>query len=95
MPRKTQTTVRNRRGSALGPSVKRAEVLSAQPEIRPTPLEALSLVEMPTELHFVRSHFEVPMIDARTWTLELGGTVDHPSVFPSLTCVRCRLTPSQ
>jgi DMSO/TMAO reductase YedYZ molybdopterin-dependent catalytic subunit len=62
-------------------TVERAEVLSAEPEIRPTPLEALGLVEMPTELHFVRNHFGVPTIDAETWTLELGGTVEHPQRF--------------
>ena len=81
MPRKAQATLRNRRGGALGPSLERAEVLSAEPEIRPSPLEALRLVEMPTEFHFVRSHFEVPTVDAQTWTLELGGTVDHPLCF--------------
>jgi DMSO/TMAO reductase YedYZ molybdopterin-dependent catalytic subunit len=60
------------------PILERAEVLSAEPEIRPTPLEALKLVEMPTEFHFVRSHFAVPTLEPQTWTLELGGAVAHP-----------------
>jgi DMSO/TMAO reductase YedYZ molybdopterin-dependent catalytic subunit len=81
MSRKAQATLRNRRGGALRPSLERAEVLSADPEIRPSPLAALGLVEMPTEFHFVRSHFEVPPIDPQTWTLELGGAVDHPLSF--------------
>ena len=36
------------------------EHLSKQPEVRPTPLAALALDELPSELHFVRSHFAVP-----------------------------------
>jgi DMSO/TMAO reductase YedYZ molybdopterin-dependent catalytic subunit len=65
----------------LPPLVEPARELSTQPEIRPTPLQALRLTEMPTELHFVRSHFEVPTLDPRTWTLELGGAVKHPRRF--------------
>jgi DMSO/TMAO reductase YedYZ molybdopterin-dependent catalytic subunit len=61
--------------------LERVEVLSAEPEIRPTPLGALRLVEMPTEFHFVRNHFEVPTVDPQTWTLELDGAVDHPLCF--------------
>ena len=53
------------------------ERLSKQPEVRPTPLAALALDELPTELHFVRSHFAVPTHRAPSWHLELGGAVDH------------------
>jgi DMSO/TMAO reductase YedYZ molybdopterin-dependent catalytic subunit len=34
---------------------------------------------MPTELHFVRSHFDVPDVDATTWGLEVGGAVATPT----------------
>ena len=51
--------------------------LSKQPEVRPTPLAALALDELPTELHFVRSHFAVPAQRAQSWVLELAGAVDH------------------
>jgi DMSO/TMAO reductase YedYZ molybdopterin-dependent catalytic subunit len=36
---------------------------------------------LPTELHFVRNHFDVPIVDSRTWTVELGGAVEHPRTF--------------
>ena len=52
--------------------------LSTDPEVRPTPLEALRLDETPTALHFVRSHFGVPPLDPETWTLQIGGAVQAP-----------------
>lgn len=58
-----------------------AEVLSVEPEVRPTPLAALSLENAPTELHFVRSHFPTPAGDPRTWTLTLGGATEHAGTF--------------
>lgn len=52
-----------------------APPLSTEPEVRPTPLEALAFDELPTELHFVRSHFGVPALDPETWTLQIDGAV--------------------
>jgi sulfite oxidase len=52
-----------------------APPLSTDPEVRPTPLHALALDELPTELHFVRSHFGVPALDPETWTLRIDGAV--------------------
>jgi DMSO/TMAO reductase YedYZ molybdopterin-dependent catalytic subunit len=52
-----------------------APPLSTEPEIRPTPLDALAFDELPTELHFVRSHFGVPALDPETWTLQIDGAV--------------------
>src|SRR5947199_9048460 len=40
------------------------------------PSEALSADITPTELHYVRSNFAVPVYDAR---LEVGGAVDNPT----------------
>jgi len=40
---------------------------------RPTPLSALELTSIPTELHFVRDHFPVPAGDPASWSLELTG----------------------
>ncbi|MDQ4018489.1 MAG: sulfite oxidase [Actinomycetota bacterium] len=49
------------------------------PEIaRPTPLAALDGAPTPTELHFVRSHFGTPDVDARAWTLDVAGAVARP-----------------
>jgi sulfane dehydrogenase subunit SoxC len=39
----------------------------------PTPLPALGLPEIPTEQHFVRSHFPVPDVEPSTWTLTIAG----------------------
>lgn len=61
------------------PALASAPQLSAAPQIRPTPLEALGLLEMPTELHFVRNHFEIPDTDAATWCVELEGGVRTPA----------------
>jgi len=41
---------------------------------RPTPLPALELPAIPTELHFVRDHFPVPALDATAWSLTLTGS---------------------
>lgn len=40
---------------------------------RPTPLWALELPKIPTELHFVRDHFPVPELDRTAWTLSVHG----------------------
>jgi DMSO/TMAO reductase YedYZ molybdopterin-dependent catalytic subunit len=41
---------------------------------RPTPLAALELRDIPTELHFVRDHFPAPQSDLSSWSLELRGS---------------------
>jgi DMSO/TMAO reductase YedYZ molybdopterin-dependent catalytic subunit len=56
-----------------------AAPLATEPEVRPTPLAALTLDEAPTGLHFVRSHFIVPELDPAAWTLEVGGAVARAS----------------
>jgi DMSO/TMAO reductase YedYZ molybdopterin-dependent catalytic subunit len=58
-------------------TVPMASPLSTEPEIRPTALSALALDELPTDLHFVRSHFGIPGVKPRAWILELGGAVEH------------------
>ena len=55
-----------------------ANPLSDDPEVRPTPLQALLLSEAPTELHFVRSHFGIPPLAAE-WLLEIEGAVSRPT----------------
>jgi DMSO/TMAO reductase YedYZ molybdopterin-dependent catalytic subunit len=66
-----------------------AALLSNDPEIRPTPLEALAIDELPTELHFVRNHFGVPALDPETWTLQLAGAVRNEQSY-SLSQLRDR-----
>jgi sulfite oxidase len=43
-----------------------------------TPLSAVAEPITPLELFFVRSNFDVPVIDADSWTLEIGGAVQRP-----------------
>jgi len=62
-------------------TVAAAPELSSSPQIRPTPLAGLGLSDMPTGLHFVRNHFDVPAVRAGTWSLELEGAVERPATF--------------
>lgn len=62
-------------------SISRAEPLSTDPEIRPTRLAALALDDLPTESHFVRSHFGPPTRLSQGWVLTLAGGVQHPRRF--------------
>ena len=48
---------------------------------RPTPLRALELAEIPSDLHFVRDHFPAP--ECRPWSLEITASrrcLESPSV---------------
>ncbi len=45
------------------------------------PLTALDGPLTPTDRHFVRSHFAVPKIDAKTWKLRIEGHVETPVEF--------------
>jgi sulfane dehydrogenase subunit SoxC len=41
-------------------------------------LEMLGLDTTPVEAHYVVLHFDIPLIDATSWRLELGGLVERP-----------------
>ena len=41
------------------------------------PLEALRYDVTPTGLHYLLVHFDIPAIDAATWRLEVGGSVER------------------
>jgi len=48
---------------------------AAAPDLwRPTPLAALELANIPTELHFIRDHFRAPAREPGSWSLELAGS---------------------
>ncbi|MRX50984.1 molybdopterin-dependent oxidoreductase [Paracoccus sp. S-4012] len=65
----------------------------AEPPNLESPVEALGGLLTPPGLHFVRSHFPVPSIDPRRFTLRLGGcvsqglalTLDDLRALPSVT----------
>ena len=42
------------------------------------PLEALSADITPTGLHYLLIHYDIPTVDAQTWTLSVGGHVESP-----------------
>jgi sulfane dehydrogenase subunit SoxC len=42
------------------------------------PLEALRHDTTPVGLHYLLTHFDIPMVDPVTWRLELGGLFDRP-----------------
>jgi DMSO/TMAO reductase YedYZ molybdopterin-dependent catalytic subunit len=42
------------------------------------PLEALHYPITPIGLHYLLIHFDIPVVDARTWELSIGGRVERP-----------------
>jgi DMSO/TMAO reductase YedYZ molybdopterin-dependent catalytic subunit len=67
--------------ASRAPTISPARPLSTDPEIRPTPLAGLALDDLPTELHFVRSHFGIPAVVSQGWVLEVSGAVDRPRCY--------------
>ncbi|MGH2724927.1 MAG: sulfite oxidase [Actinomycetota bacterium] len=45
---------------------------------RGTPLEALAYDITPTGLHYLLIHFDIPVLDAASWRLRVGGSVRRP-----------------
>lgn len=66
-------------GSGLAPDEKVfQEELQLALRNRGMPLEALRYDVTPTGLHYLLVHFDIPMVDAQTWRLEVGGLVARP-----------------
>src|SRR3954462_968940 len=42
------------------------------------PLEALRWPVTPLGLHYLLIHYDIPLVDAGEWRLELGGCVERP-----------------
>src|SRR2546429_1403225 len=42
------------------------------------PLEALRYGITPIGLHYLLIHYDIPVVDGDTWTLEVGGRVERP-----------------
>jgi DMSO/TMAO reductase YedYZ molybdopterin-dependent catalytic subunit len=61
-----------------------AKGMFTEPEIRLAmrnhgmPLEALRYDLTPPGLHYLLTHFDIPAVDADTWTLGIAGLVDRP-----------------
>jgi len=56
------------------------------------PLEALAYPVTPTGLHYLLTHYDVPLVDPDTWQLDIGGAVDAPL---RLTLVDLRARPRE
>ena len=54
------------------------EELSLAFRNRGMPLEALRYARTPTGLHYLLIHFDIPVVDAATWSLDIGGLVEKP-----------------
>ena len=54
------------------------EELSLAFRNRGMPLEALRYARTPTGLHYLLIHFDIPVVDAAEWRLDIGGLVDQP-----------------
>src|SRR4026209_1621603 len=54
------------------------EELQLAPRNRGMPLEALRYDLTPTGLHYLHIHWDIPLMDAATWRLRLGGRVAKP-----------------
>ena len=59
---------------------------------RGMPLEGLRYDVTPTGMHYLLVHFDIPEIDPRTWTLEVGGLVETTM---SLTLDEIRWMPAE
>ena len=42
------------------------------------PLEALRWPVTPLGLHYLLIHYDIPVVDAGAWRLEVGGRVERP-----------------
>lgn len=55
-----------------------APSISSTPLTAETPLSELRTTLTPIRAFYVRSHFEVPRLEAATWRLRVGGRVEQP-----------------
>jgi DMSO/TMAO reductase YedYZ molybdopterin-dependent catalytic subunit len=55
-----------------------AEELALAARNRGMPLEALRHELTPAGLHYLLVHFDIPVVDVNTWTLQINGRVEKP-----------------
>jgi sulfane dehydrogenase subunit SoxC len=60
-----------------GPQAFSREELGLAARNHGMPLEALRHDVTPVGLHYLLIHFDIPVVDAATWTLSIGGLVDR------------------
>ena len=75
-------------GTTAADEISRAELALATRNAG-MPLEALAQDVTPTGLHYLLIHYDIPFVDATTWTLTVEGNVDQ-AVTLSLDDVRSR-----
>ncbi len=80
MSKQTRThfrTVGDGSGIERGPMYYPEELVLAARN-RGMPLEGLRYAVTPTGMHYLLIHFDIPYVDAKTWSLEVGGLVSKP-----------------
>ncbi len=55
-----------------------AEELQLAARNHALPLEALAYDRTPTGLHYLLTHYDIPVVDPASWRLEIGGLVERP-----------------
>ena len=64
-------------GTSASDEISRAELALATRN-HGMPLEALQREITPVGLHYLLIHYDIPFIDPDTWSLTIGGAVEHP-----------------
>ena len=64
--------------SAPAVALKRHILKPDAPPLYEAPVYTQPGIITPTDVHFVRDHFETPVIDAAKWSMRVEGTVAHP-----------------
>lgn len=62
----------------MSEATRRLVTVEEQPFNAESPLSALQAPPTPSDLFYVRNHFDVPALDARAWRLSVEGAVDRP-----------------
>ncbi len=65
-------------GPVIVPGKEKLIVRSARPLNLEMPIGLLDSWITPTPLHFVRNHYDVPMVSLEDWRLRVDGVVEHP-----------------
>lgn len=64
--------------SSESPATGDLVVLATKPFVAETPIARQSEELTPSSRFFIRNHFDVPVLDAGTWKLTVGGAVNRP-----------------
>lgn len=78
--------------SSQSPASEDLVVLATKPFVAETPIARQSEELTPSSRFFIRNHFDVPVLDASTWKVTIGGAVNRPR---TLTLADIRALPTR